>query len=349
MIREFQNVNCPLQWRFCFWKHGTFFFMFSQDTYRLSWKKIEFLLCNCFMSGNTLGARCSWNKHPLEVEELRGASLGNSLLQRHITLHIKTLIKQGFPPNSKEEITYLTGQFHVFYTFFLPPSRTLVPPQALYLAQVPEARDFRHKLPSLYPAPTMLSSLTSPGCQRRYHNFPSHALKTSSNYLIGSLRCNPHACLLPLLGPLLWYCLSPWASPYTWSTLPPSQVSLHYVNGLEWQATHQCTIQKIPFLKFFVWPSPGPCSLGFAFFLPIPPYPQWSVLPTSYPPIFLSYLPFPIYLPSYLPSPSFTLNTTLSPLLLLLCPPLHHHHLSSFFHFAINNKKLCRCHQLCRY
>lgn len=90
-------------------------------------KKMNFFLCHCFMSGNTLGARCSWNKHPLEVEELRGASLGNSLLQRHITLHIKTLIKQGFPPNSQEEITYLTGQFHVFYTFFLPPSCTLVP------------------------------------------------------------------------------------------------------------------------------------------------------------------------------------------------------------------------------
>jgi hypothetical protein len=83
-------------------------------------KKLNFFLCQCFMSGNTLGARCSWNKHPLEVEELRGASWGNSLLQRHITLHIKTLIKQGFPPNSQEEITYLTGQFHVFYTFFPP-------------------------------------------------------------------------------------------------------------------------------------------------------------------------------------------------------------------------------------
>ncbi len=114
--------------------------------------------------------------------------MGNNLLQRHITLHIKTLIKQGFPPNSQEEISYLTGQFHVFYTFFLPPSCTLVPPRALHLAQVPEARDFRHMLPSLYPAPTMLSSLTSPGCQRHFHNFPSHALKTSSNYLIGSLR-----------------------------------------------------------------------------------------------------------------------------------------------------------------
>ncbi len=138
------------------------------------------------------------------MEQLRGASLGNSLLQRHITLHIKTLIKQGFPHNSQEEITYLTGQFHVFYTFFPPTLLHSGSPMSTTPCPSTGGRDFRRMLPSLYPAPTMLSSLTSPGCQKRSHNFPSHGLKTSSNYVIGSLHCNPHAWLLPLLGPLLW-------------------------------------------------------------------------------------------------------------------------------------------------
>ncbi len=74
-----------------------------------------------------------------------------------------------------------------------------------------------------------------------------------------------------------------------------------------------------------------------------------TVCPSYLLPTYISLLPTLSHLPPFhLPSPSFTLNTTLPPLL-LLWPPLHHLHLSSFFHFAINNKKLCCCQQLCRY
>jgi hypothetical protein len=271
-------------------------------------KKLNFFLCQCFVSGNTLGARCSWNKHPLEVEELRGASWGNSLLQRHITLHIKTLIKQGFPPNSQEEITYLTGQFHVFYTFFLPPSCTLVPPLALHLAQAPEGRDFRHMLPSLYPAPTMLSSLTSPGYQRRFHNFPSHALQTSSNYLVGSLHCNPQAqgitktwdsrLALASLGSLSLVMPQPWALPYTWRTLPPSQVSLHCVKGSSDTPVHH---PKNSILGLFWMAKPRTLFTGVRIFYTYAPLSPMSFLPPTHLHFSPTY-PFPFTsLPTYPP------------------------------------------------
>jgi hypothetical protein len=82
----------------------------------------------------------------------------------------------------------------------------------------------------------------------------------------------------------------------------------------------------------FFWmgwkPTPRPCPLGFGFCFICHPTPNKLALPTSY-------LHLPIYLPSHLPSFSFTLKIALFPsrILFLFCLPLHYHCLCSFSPF----------------
>jgi hypothetical protein len=166
------------------------------------------------------------------VEELRGASLGNSLLQRQITLHIKTLIKQGFPPNSQEEITYLTGQFHVFYTFFLPPSCTLVPHEHYTLPKYrrPETSD-TCKLTIPCPYHVVIPDLT-----RLSKTFPQLSIPCAQDIIQLShwvVTLQPSRLALASLGSLTLVMPQPLGFTLHLTHSATFTMSLHYVNGPE--------------------------------------------------------------------------------------------------------------------
>jgi len=78
------------------------------------------------------------------------------------------------------------------------------------------------------------------------------------------------------------------------------------VTWLEWHNTHQCTIQKLSFWDSFGWDeTQSQDPIDFFFLCRLTPNGR-SFLPPMY-------LPLPIYLPSHLPTPSFTLNIMLLP------------------------------------
>ncbi len=227
--------------------------------------------------------------------------MGNSLLQRHITLHIKTLIKQGFPPNSQVEITYLTGQFHVFYTFFLPPSCTLVPHEHYTLPKYrrPETSD-TCKLTIPCPYHVVIPDLT-----RLSKTFPQLSIPCAQDIIQLShwvVTLQPSRLAFASLGSLTLVMPQPlgFTLHLTHSATFTSVITL-----CQWAGVTQHTPvhhPKNPILGFFWMAKPRSLFTGVRIFSTYSRFPQRSVLPTSYPPTFLSYLPFPIYLPStYLP------------------------------------------------